>query len=262
MTDFPKGGKITFAAYKPRTQLPVTCRPVQDKSGKLYTGQGTHGYYELLAPEERAKLPVVFDFESSYVIEDGKVLDLDDPYDAAIWKWLRVNPYIALDKPSGEISRDAVFYIINEQKEAREYVDKTARVDEARPAVRKVSETERVRIAESLGLSNAKGFTPEQVLSWLLRKCDSDPEAVLATINPENKARVNASIFAQKFIQGQIVERMKDGLFYFGGEQGVQLGHNKEMVIEYILNPDNAERVRAMKAMLAERTKAAVGVAD
>jgi hypothetical protein len=262
MTDFPTGGKITFAAYKPRTQLPVTCRPVNDKSGKLYTGQGERGYFELLTPEEKQKLAVVFDFETAYVLEDGKVLDLDDPFDAAIWKWLRVHPYIALDKEAGRNSSDAVFYVINEQKEARSYVDTTAAIDEARPAVRKLSHNEQIRIAESLGLASAKGFSPEQLLSWLLRKCDTDPATVLAAINPENKAKVNATIFATKFIQSGIVERMKDGLYYFGGADGVQLGHNKEMVIDYILKAENSERVRAMKGMLADRTKAAVGITD
>jgi hypothetical protein len=262
MTDFPTSGKITFAAYHPRTQLPVTCRCVQDKSGKLYTGQGDRGYYELLTPEEKGKLSTVFDSETAYVLEDGKVLDLDDPFDAAIWKWLRVHPFVALDKDLGKNSNDAVFYVINEQKEARSYVDKTAAIDEARPAVRKLSHNEQIRIAESLGLASAKGFSPEQLLSWLLRKCDSDPDTVLASINPENKAKVNATIFATKFIQSGIVERMKDGLYYFGGADGVQLGHNKEMVIDYLLKAENSERVRAMKGMLAERTKAAVGVTD
>lgn len=262
MTDLPSSGTVTFAAYKPRTQLPVTCRPLVDRTGKLYTGQGEKGYFELLSKDEKENLKFIFDYETTYIIEDGKVLNLDDELDAATWKWLRLHPYVALDKQIGETSRDAVFYVINEQKEARAYVDKTARVDEARPAVRKLSYTEQIRIAESLGLGNAKGFTPEQLLSWLLRKCDSTPDAVLAAISPDNKARVNATIFFNKFVQQGIIERMKDGLFYFGGEDGVQLGHNNEMAIEYILKPENAERVRAMKAMLVEKTKAAVGVTD
>jgi hypothetical protein len=262
MTDLPSGGTITFAAYKPRTQLPVTCRPLIDRTGKLYTGQGEKGYFELLTKEEKDNLPFIFDYESTFTIEDGKVLDLDDSFDAATWKWLRVHPYIALDKTTGQNSRDAAFYVINEQKEARSYVDKTSKIDEARPTVRKLSHTEQIRVAESLGLGNARGFSPEQLLSWLLRKCDVDPEAVIASINPENKARVNATIFFNKFVQQGIIERMKDGLYYFGGEKGVQLGHTNDMVVEYLLKPENSERVRAMKAMLAERTKAAVGVTD
>jgi hypothetical protein len=262
MTDLPAEGTITFAAYKPRTQLAVVCRPMLDRSGKLYTGQGEKGYFETLTREEKDKLPFIFDYETTYIIEDGKVLNLDDSFDAAIWKWLRVHPYVALDRKEGETSRDAVFYVINEQKEARAYVDKTSKVDEARPAVRKLSHNEQIRVAESLGLGTAKGFSPEQLLSWLLRKCDSDPTAVLGAINPENKARVNATIFFNKFVQQSVIERQKDGLYYFGGENGVQLGHTNDMAIDYLLKPENAERVRAMKAMLVERTKAAVGVTD
>lgn len=255
-TETPAKGKITFCAFRPRTQQSVTCRPTLDKSGKLYTGQGSHGFYELLTEEDKRKLPFIFDYGTSIVIEEGKVLDLEDPYDAAVWKWLQKHPYIALDKSI--VNRDAVYYVANEIKEAKERIDKSAKVDEARPAVRKLSQADQVRVAKALGLDGAAGFSPEQVLDWLLNKCNSNPETVLNAIDPANKAKVNAKVFVKDIVKWGVIERARDGVFYFGGQDGVSLGHTEDMVVDYLLNPENAERVKAMRGMLAEKTKTKV----
>lgn len=258
MTEAPETGIITFCAFRPRTQQAVTCRPLQDKSGKLWTGQGTYGYYELLTDEDRKKLPFIFDAETKVVIEEGKTLNLSDPYDAAVWKWLKKHPYIALDKSLGANNRDKVFYVANERKEAKERIDKSAKIDEARPAVRKLSQQDQVRVAKALGLESAAVFSPEQILDWLLNKATTQPEAVLSAIDPANKAKVNAAIFVKEIIKWKVIERLRDGSYYLGGADGVSLGHSDDMVVNYLLDPQNAERVKAMKAMLAEKTKTKV----
>lgn len=254
-TAIPETGKITLVAYKPRTQLPVTCRPLQDHSGKLYTGQGQHGYYETLNEEEKRKLPFVFDYETAVVVEDGKVLNLDDPYDKAIWRWLRNHPYIAIEKAEGEANRDAVFYVANAVKEAKERIDQSAKIDEARPAVRKLSQADQVRAAKALGLDGAEGFSPEQVLDWLLAKSNTAPESVLATIDPGNKARTNATNFFRDLVKYHVIERQKDGAFYYGGVDGINVGHSEEMVVSYLLDPKHSEQVKGMKSQFAEKTK-------
>jgi hypothetical protein len=257
-TSIPENGIITFCAFRPRTQMSVTCRPTQDKSGKLWTGQGTYGYYELLTEDDKRKLPFIFDHETKVVIEDGKTLNLDDPFDAALWKWLQKHPYIAIDKSLGGRDRDKVYYVANERKEAKERIDKSAKIDEARPAVRKLSQADQVRIAKALGLESAAVFSPEQILDWLLNKATTNPEAVLAVIDPANKARTNAAVFVKEIVKWKVIERERDGVFYFGGINGVTLGHSEDMVVTYLIDPQNAERVRAMKAMLAEKTKTKV----
>jgi hypothetical protein len=253
-----ENGTITFCAFRPRTQQAVTCRPLQDKSGKLYTGQGVYGYYELLTEDDKRKLPFIFDYETSVVVEEGKVLNLSDPYDAALWKWLKKHPYIALDKSLTGSSRDKVFYVANERKEAKERIDKSAKIDEARPAVRKLSQQDQVRVAKALGLEGAAGFSPEQVLDWLLNKATTSPETVLSTIDPANKAKTNAKVFVKDIVKWNVIERGRDGVFYFGGKDGINLGHTEDMVVDYLISPENAERVKAMRAMLAEKTKTKV----
>ena len=258
-TGLPTSGKITISAFNPKTQLPSTCRPLADKTGKLYTGQGVLGYYENLTEADKKELaekgiPII-DFDTSYILEDGKVVDMSDPIQAGHMKWVWKHPYLATDK--SKKTRDSTFYVVNAQKDAKAYVDKTAKTDEARPAVRRLSSADQVKAAEALGLSAAHTFPPDQLLEWLLNKCNTDAVAVLAVINPENSAKVAATRFFKEIERYGVIERMKDGSFYFGGEQGAMIGHSDEVVIAYLLAPENKERARAMKAMLAEKTKVA-----
>lgn len=246
-------GKITFAAFHPRTQLPVTCRPGMDKSGKIYTGQGKSGYWESLTKDEKDKIDFLVTPTTSYTLEDGKVLDLENPYDAVTWKWLQRHPYLTLER--SKRNKDNVFFVVNPQKEAQMYLDTTAKVDEARPAVRKLSSADQARVASALGLHAAETFPPEQLLQWMLQKANTDPQAVLDAINPENRGKVNAKNFLTKAVMFGVIERLKDGLFYFGGEKGINIGHSEDMVIDYLLNPENKDRVRGMQSMLMEKTK-------
>lgn len=257
-TDLSKlKGKITISALKPRTQLPVTARPMTDSRGMLYTGQGEHGYYEMLTEDDKKRLPFVFDYNTAILLEDGKVFDLDNnPYDIGVWKWLATHPYLAPDKFEAENnSGDARFYIVNPQKEASNYLDKTEKTDEARPAVRNLSRKDQERVAEALGLNAPSTFSQPQLLTWLLKKADTDPTSVLDTINPQNKAKVTATIFFKDAVRWKVIERLRDGAFYFGGEKGISLGLTDDMVINYLLNPENVERVKVMKSLLTERTK-------
>lgn len=255
-TGIPTSGKITFAAFNPKTQLPVTLRPCNDKTGRLYTGQGQHEHFENLTEEEKKNLVVIIDHHTTVVIEDGLVIDLDNPIDAANWKWIQRHSYICLDKAQKKSSsRDAVFYIVNAQKEARLYIDTTEKIDLARPAVRKLSLTDQAKVAQVLGLHASETFPPDQLLAWLLQECNTRPGAVLDAINPDNARRVNAKIFFDNALRWGIIERGKDGNLYYGGEKGVVVGVNEDQAIDYLIAPENAERARAMKAAVAAKTK-------
>jgi hypothetical protein len=254
------GRYITLVAYRPKTQLPVTARPCPDHTGMVWTGQGEHGYYDLLTEDEKKKLGYVVTPNTAIILEDGKVFDLRLPKDAANWKWLQKHPYISMDRAVGENDRDKCFHVANPLKEAEQRNDSMEKVDEARYKIRLLSESERNRVARILGLGNPEAHAPQQVLDWLLGKATDRllVKAVLDAMNPENKGKSNAQIFFNDAVKWGVFERMKDGAYYFGGETGFSVGLNDAQVIDYLLNKDNAERVKVMKSVLAEKTKTAV----
>lgn len=248
---------VTLVAYNPKTQLPLRARPMQDHTGMVWTGQGEHGYYELLTEQEKKELKYVVTPDTSVLLEDGKVFNIDkNPADRINWVWLHKHPYLSLDRDKGD-QRVARFYVADAVKDAAARVDSMVDIDEARYQIRKLSQSNLMHVCKTLGLSGAETFTPEQLLDYALAKASSKGtvKAVLEAINPANKAKSMAQIFFNDILKWSVIERGRDGVFYFGGTDGVTLGHSPDMVIEYLLAKENAERVKAMKTMLAEKTK-------
>lgn len=250
---------ITLIAYNPKTQLPLKARPMHDTSGMVFTGQGEHGYYQLLTEEEKKKLNFVVTPDTFVLLEDGKVLNIEsNPVDKANWVWLEKHPYLSLDRDKGD-QRVARFFVADAEKDAAARVDSTALIDKARYEVRQLSQDALTHVAEVLGLGAAKSFKHTQILDFVLAKASDKMTvtAVIGAINPENKAKSNATIFFNDILKWGVIERAKDGVFYFGGTEGVNLGYTPDTVIEYLLAKENVERVKAMKQMLTERTKVA-----
>ena len=53
-------GKIVFRAFNTKEQQAVVCRPCNDMTGQLYTGQGKTGYFEGLTVKDKEGLTKTF----------------------------------------------------------------------------------------------------------------------------------------------------------------------------------------------------------
>jgi len=245
--------EIVFRAYRPATQQSCTCRPCKErKSNRLYTGQGQSGHYETLTTEEKAKLPFIIDASTVVVVTHGMKLNLDDPVDAANWKWLQRHPYIAIDKDKGIHITDTVFYVENVEKEAEERVSKDKKRTLAKGKVYAASFDELIKVAKSLDHPSPESFTRPMLEDWMVDKCHSMPAAVSDTFNPENSAIVNARIFFNELTRHAILTR-HGGIYRMNGEKGTVVGHSDEAVLEFILEEKNGETVKALRAMLIEK---------
>ena len=244
--------QIVFRAYNTKRQMPVKLSPLEDKSGKLYTGQGEHGYFNLLSDEEKKKLPVIIDHSTVVMITDGKVLDLRDPIDAANWKWIQKHPYVALDKAEGLKSRDAVYYVDNPKKEAESRVTRDKRITMAKAKVYAASNARKTALAKALGNPGADSLGVELVEDWLSRFAEKNPDTITTLLDSKNQAEVNARILFQELRQYNLVT-IHAGTWRFGGKDGVPLGHSESLVIEYLLDKKNEEQVFIMSKQLDEK---------
>lgn len=255
----PQNGVITFYAFS-KNQMPVTIRPmVWSKNGLLYTGQGKHGFYELLTEEERRSLPFLFTPETAFVLQDRKTLDLDNnPYEAALWKWVQHSPYIS---PSREyFSSEARFFIYSPKRDAEIYVKSTEEVDNARYNIRNISYEKLSKICEALGLYRADTYTHTQLLDWALHEATDPKKAKLFNLlmGEHAEARLNAMVFMERLLKNNILTKDHTGYYYGTKEAGKFLGLTKDEVIDYMLDKNNVGEVKVMKVTLAEKTKSSI----
>lgn len=255
---------ITFQAYRPRKAMPVTLRPMQDSTGKIFTGQGKYEHWETLTPEEKATLMYIVTPDTKMIIDNGTTLDLNDPITAINWKWAQKHPYIAMNYEKGTSSRDAVYYVIDKKAEAERRVKSTKDADIARYKLREeLSPEKRNKAAEALGLTTAKSFSETEVLDWLLLSCDTPDgaSAVLAAIDPKNAEHNSARTFFNNLVFYKVIDKGNGGIWLYGSEtDGVRMGHTNDTAIDWLLDRTNADMVRVMKARLASIKKVSEGV--
>ena len=246
--------KIIFRALRPKTQQGVRVSPCQDKTGKLYTGQGESGYFEDLTPDDKKKLAYVIDYNTTLLIEDGTILRIKaDKSDAANWKWIEKHPYVVIDKSKASSNRDAVFHVEDLAREAKVRVSRDRKITMAKGKIYEASNSGLVLAAKALNHPKPESFTPEMIIDWLVIQAEKSPELVFAALEDKNKSKNNALSFFNELKRREIVVKYK-GIFKFGDETGITLGHSEESSIEYLLDKSNLEMVNAMRAALTEKT--------
>ena len=248
--------KIIFRALRPKTQQGVRVSPCDDATGKLYTGQGETGYFEDLSPEDKKKLAYVIDHNTTLLIDDGKILRIGkDKTDAANWKWIQRHPYIVINKFDAGSNRDAVYHVENLEAEAKVRVSKDKQITMAKAAIYGGSATELILAAKSLNHPKPESFTPDMITDWLISQAEASPSLVMAALDTKNKAVNNAkSLFNE--LKRQDVVILYKGIYKVGDENGISLGHTEDSAVEYILNKDNLEMVKALKGQLTEKVGA------
>jgi hypothetical protein len=244
--------QIVFRAYNSKRQTPVRLSPLEDRSGKLYTGQGEHGFYELLSEKEKAELPILVARETVVTIENGTVLNLNDPIDSVNWKWIQKHPYIALDKQQGEASRDAVFYVDNPEKEAEVHITRDKKLTMAKAKIYGASHNKKIQLAQALGNPAAKTLSTDMLEDWLITKASDVPDTITKLLDKAANAKLNAMILYEDLKRFGMVTRHA-GTWRFGGREGIPIGNDDEEVFEFLLDKKNEEQVFLMNEQLKEK---------
>ena len=246
--------KIIFRALRPKTQQGVRVSPCMNKNGKLFTGQGETGFYEDLTPEDKKKFAYVIDYNTTILIEDGKILRIaTDKSDADNWKWIQKHPYIIVDREKASSNRDAVFCVENLARDAEVRVSRDRKITMAKAKIYEASTSGLLLAAKTLNHPKPESFTPDMMIDWLVIKAEKEPELVSAALEDKNKSKNNATSFFNELKRRDIVVSYK-GIFKYGDDKGITLGHSEESAIEYLLDKNNLEMVNAMKAALTEKT--------
>lgn len=247
LNDVEKLGKIVFRAFNTKKQQAVKVGPLEDKTGKLYTGQGPTGYYESLTPKDMEKMAIVFDHSTVYVVEDGKSLNIaDDPHDAALWKWIQKHPYIGLTRADCLVSRDAVFYVDNPQKKAEDYISRDKLITKTKTEVYNATNEQKVNLAKAMGLTGAEGTSPSQVEEWLILKVEQEPAAMSTLLNPTKASFVTSMGLIKEMLTYNVIKKFGTVLKY-GGREGITLGNSEEEAAKWIADTRHEDTFISMK---------------
>jgi hypothetical protein len=247
---------IVFRAFRPKTQQPakVSPLPVKAEGGKHYTGQGETGFYENLSPQEKEKMSHVITPETIYEIHDGKALKLDNPIDAADWKWIQKHPYISTDRGKDRASRIAVFYVEDKAREATAEITKDKVTNSAKNAMYNSSREELDIAAKALGHPSPEGFSEVEVQKYIVSMIDATPQTVIDIFKPENKGTTNVRSLLSDYLRHNIVVKSR-GAYFYGGEHGTHIGRSEQAVVDFLMDPTNAALVDAMTAQMDEINK-------
>lgn len=241
---------LTLVAFRGKQQSPCPIRPVQDRFGKLVTGQQSG-----MTEEEKRKLPLVIDESTKIVLQDRMRIDLNDPIDAIHWEWMKHHPYIAMNRRVAEESStdDVVFYVENLEKEAHDKVKKASIITKAKYKILEETTAEqRIELARVLGLPSPQTMTTTMVAEWLITKVDSTvfAEIALDALNPENKEKNEARIFVNDLINFHIIKRTRVGFVYEN-----ENWRTEEEILSFVLSRDNFTTTSIMKLQLEDRLK-------
>lgn len=254
------GRIIVFRAKNNKTQQRVVLSPNPDKTGKLWTGQGKDGYYESLTENVKADMPYVVTGQTKVGIIDGKVLNLDNPIDAANWKWISGNmededkdkrrsphPYIVLDKALMGSSRTAVFYVENKQRDAEKRVSSRKLIDKARFLIQyEFSHEQNMRIAKVMGHPSPAVFSPVELQDYLLGIAEVTPDIILNTADPKNAEDSGVKAAYHDLVKFKVIEKFPGQIWRYGGADGTAVGRNQSQIEDFIKNKKNEDIVGLM----------------
>jgi len=242
---------IVFKAYSKKRQTPVKLSPLEDKTGKLFTGQGKYGYFELLTEEEKRALPYIVTHDTIVSLLPGDSLNLSDPVDSINWEWVKKHPYIALDEETGLSSRDAVLFVEDLERSAELAVRKDKTVTIAKAKIYSASNARKILLAKALGNVAADSLSTAMLEEYLIEKAILSPAIIVKYLDEKNKSLVEAKAFIEELKLNNLLIRYA-GSWKYGGKDGVTVGSTDENTIEYIGDKKNAEQVFIMKERLKE----------
>lgn len=252
---------VVFRAKNNKNPQNVKCTPPEDgETGKLFTGQGKDGYFESLSDEDKKSIPYLITPQTVVALTDGKVLRPGNQADKDNWRWLQLHPYIVLDREQLGSSRTAVFYIENRKAEAAKRVRASKERDKARYQIQfETSHAQQVSVAKTIGHPGPESFSHDELTDYLLAQCEVIPAAILKALSPENAEDSAVTRTMHELIKWGIIKKEKGGVYRFGGENGVFVGHNDEKIVGFLRDDKNKETVAAILAQLDSK-KMAVAV--
>lgn len=243
---FGKVGQKYFLnpARDPNTNRFPDCVKRVDSKGDMILTDAERNSGQIFIPEDNL-----------IEIEDGKVFNLDDPYDKALWESIQHSRIIALARDardkSGNLIIDgspkrygsAELYVERPGVEIKKRNSRKKLINVAESLIFNSSLDDQVKLARLLG-KNMKGAPAPDVEDWLLQKAAKDPQLVI------DMKQGDDSIYRMLFLDAtdKYIITTKNKLYVYGhGEDVIVLGPTDDAAIAWLKNPNHKRIVDMIK---------------
>lgn len=169
------------------------------------------------------------------------ILDLDNPMDFITYKVLMESPRVAeSDKNEDRIKKPKAEYAVYDEAEKtkRENVKVTLK-KKAWKIFNTASKKEQRDLLKLMGV-NSHNASDEIVENKLAEIVENDPIKVIETKNQDN---FKMKVFLADCVRTKALRR-NSGAYFYGD---IHLGHDEEMAILFLENPENQEILLALK---------------
>jgi hypothetical protein len=187
--------------------------------------------------------------------EGDNIYDLNDPFQAITYAWLRVHPLIASSYQAyerGEYPSNTQFYVNDENIEEEIQYKKKTLINKAVVTLDSLSIEKRKKVARLLGLpvvDSNKEQTVYNLLDSYIKKNDSSINTVdlfNKFCNMDDKL-LTAKDLVEQAIKNNIYRVTKGGRITEGG---VEIAKDKADLVDFILDPKNQDDYLALQDKL------------
>ena len=221
----------------------LVIQPVFDSKSRWYLG------VPRLSEEQKKGLEFWTEPESKLEITNNYTFNLADPVDQANWKWAQHCPGIAGSFEECQKSKDALFYVDNEELESQKALDSDDVLLEALTFIKKDRDDMLANRARLMGY-DMEGDTPKTIRAFL-NKLAKDPKTVQKVLSCYTSNSVAIHLLFLKSRDKDIIKQ-ENGAFIYGSSV---LGVTEEAVITSLQDPVNSELVKEIEKELNAKKK-------
>lgn len=163
----------------------------------------------------------------SFTLEDRNVFDLSIPDQAIAWAIIKNSTCM---EGSPNLYGKPYYKVIDKEKKASESISRRTLRKRAEDIIEKLQGNALTEMAINLGVNVAANRNIAMLTEEVYRKMEEDPKAFIALY--ENPQRQYISILNKAVSLGVMEFDLAEGLYKYGG---IQMGHTKEMAVQYLI---------------------------
>jgi len=212
----------------------TTVQPVKDPLSGWYKG------VERLSENDKRDLKFWAEPSSKFVLQEGIVLDLNDPQHKVIWSWLRYQSCLAMSYEECQSRPAAEFYVHLQHKEAVKSVTRKKLKYQAMKFISEDNAANYPLRVKLLGI-NMDGEDPVVIENFLLDRADTEPTKIIKLYKDKF---LSLRMLLMEAVSKRKILIEPSGAYRYGN---MFLGMTEDSALDWMNASENASVVRLLE---------------